>query len=210
MKISVGHVLLLAGVGTYVVLGPLHGADKATIFMAQARNIAADKLPYMDFLRTTKPKVKKAEVSAPVDVPASVADKIPAAEAPALDKTFSEVPLTPVPPMSAPVEVAPVVPVEPVPEATKAEVAKPVGRRRHHALAKPVAAASVETPVKAASSRKNADKLVGTYVSMTLKTGNSVKGMLLEHTATNYKIELPGLGAFDYAAATVKSISAAE
>ena len=81
MKISVGHVLLIAGVGTYVVLGPLDGADKATIFMSRARNVAADKLPYMEFLRTSKPKEKKTEVAAPVDVPAAVADKIPAGEA---------------------------------------------------------------------------------------------------------------------------------
>lgn len=214
MKISVGQVLLVVGVGTYIVLGPLNGADKATIFIGDARDVAAAKFPQLGFLRRGKAPVKPAPaptVPAPVAPPA-LQDKLPAAEASPIDKSFSEVPLTPVPPLKvdepSAVSAAPAVArAEPTP------AGRPAGhrhRRNSARAAAAAAAASAEAPSKKAASKKSTDSLVGTYVSLTLKTGNAVKGMLVEHTATNYKIELPGMGAFDYPANTVKSVSAAE
>jgi len=187
-------------VGTYVVLGPLDGADKATIFISEARNFAADKLPYMEFLR--KGKSKKVEApAAPVELPAVTEDRLP----------FSEVPLTPVPPVEAPPEVAPPVPDNPNLAAPKAEAsAKPVVRRKRRPAPKAAAAAPADAPAKTATPKKTGDKLVGSYVSLALKNGNTAKGILVSKTATNYRVELPGLGEFDYAANTVKSITAAE
>lgn len=210
MKITVGQVLLVVGAGTYAVLGPLGLSRKAGPALEQARNFAADNLPYLESLRVGKP---------PASPPSTVADPPPVKEAAVLDRLpeaerqaspagqFAEVPLTPVPPVEAAPQVA--APAKKSVSKPKAAAPKPVVRRRRTRTTS-AAAASKRAPAPKAARKPAADALVGTYVALKLKSGNVVKGILLERSATNYKVELPGLGGFDYAANTVAGIAAAE
>jgi len=77
----------------------------------------------------------------------------------------------------------------------------------------PARPAAVETPAppKPAASTKGAyGNLVGKYVSLELKTGRSVKGILEDVSPTVYKVQLPGLGSFTYPVENVKDIKPAE
>ena len=205
MKITVGHLLLVAGLGTYVVLGPLRTSLQPQI--NAARTFAADKLPYLDFLRPERPSAvesplvpvtavpsapvpaaPESEVPAPAaqDLATNVADKLPAEESASPATSVPDV--TPAGPATA--DVAP-----PVTEAPKKHLV--LRHRRRKRSLKPVAAPA--EPVKRAPGKHGArkDPLVGTYVALTLATGNVVKGVLVERTATNYKVELPGMWPFD-------------
>ena len=223
MKITVGQILLVAGVGTYVLLGPTGALRKAGPALDGVREFAAEKVPFMEGLKKKKPKAKKPalptlEVSPEIAAAArmEVEDKMPAAEdaAPAPNADFAEVPLTPVP--AAATNNAPVAEAAPKREPARSVAETPkaapkASRRRRKPTSPAVAAAPA--PRKAAkkpAAEKSKDALVGTYVALTLKTGNVVKGVLLERTAASYKVELPGMGGFDYPADSVKSVAAAE
>ncbi len=66
------------------------------------------------------------------------------------------------------------------------------------------------TAPRTAAGKSGYEKLVGSYVSMKLMSGNEVKGILKEITGTEYKLELPGLGDFMYQHAKVKQIELAK
>jgi hypothetical protein len=207
VKITVGQVLIVVGLGTYVVLGPLQMSTKLAPMLDQAKDIAK-KLPYLDSLlegkqdKKAEPPMKVTEDLGGNDL--AVGDRMPAGEVPAVpaaEERFSEVPLTPVggaqsdqAAVPAPAEKAAVVMKDPQ---------KPGYRRRRKAVA-------VKETAKKSTGKAGTDPLVGNYVALKLKSGNVVKGILLQRTSTNYKIELPGMGGFDYPADTVKSIAAAE
>lgn len=218
MKITVGHLLIVAGVATYAVVGPLGKTLQPQI--NAARTFAADKLPYMEFLRPESPSavesplvpvkavpppsvpaVPGASAPAAMDLSANVADKLPPEETAGTAPAVSNVP--PAPEASATES-------SPVSEPPKERPAP--RRRRRHRVVKPAAATSSEAEAKPAAAKHTGkkDPLVGTYVALTLNTGNVVKGVLVERTATNYKVELPGMGPFDYPASTVKNIGPAE
>lgn len=120
----------------------------------------------------------------------------------------------------APVTVAPITPAPP--PAALEEPVKPVApvkprRRRRRVRKAPVAAAKAApaslAPVKKAAVKSDAaltDGLIGTYVSLKLKTGRDVKGVLQARTANEYTVEIPGMGPFKYPASNVLSVGPAE
>lgn len=79
----------------------------------------------------------------------------------------------------------------PVPDASS----RSSGRRRR--TVKPAAASA-------------ANGLVGSYVSLKLKSGREVKGILDSQTTDVYRIQLPGMGPFEYAASDVVDVKAIE
>lgn len=179
--------------------------------VARARAAVAQVAPFMGGANEEAAKAPAADPAPTVAPP--VEDKLP----------FSEVPLTPVEPASSPAaDLAslladeapePVVEEKKIVEKKVVEKAVRKPRRRRAVKPTPVAAAKRPAAKKAATKKapaKGIDALMGTYVAVTLKTGNVVKGILLEKTATNYKIELPGMGGFDYPVDSVKGIAAAE
>jgi len=82
----------------------------------------------------------------------------------------------------------------------RAGAAKPVTRR----------SPSGATPVNQTGGAAGYGRLVGAYVSMQLTNGNEVKGILKDVTATEYKLEVPGLGDFIYQQPKVKSVELAK
>ena len=184
MKITVGHLMIVAGVVTYVVLGPLGGfarLDKA----GGKGSAAGDDKP----LTTTLP---------PVDTGAAnpnqlLDEKLPAGETAPAEKAAEPVaPVAPAEPAAAP-------PVAPEPPAAK-PAPKPHRRRR----AKPIVSSASGSGCSAAQN------LVGSYVSLKLANGREVKGALVEQSSSFYKIELPGLGAMSYPVRDVVSIAPAQ
>jgi hypothetical protein len=213
VKITVGHFLILFATSGWALFSQLGSTesllDRARRFVSSRVAAVQAKTEQTVMERTATPRVVKGIGSE--------------------KNTFSEVPLTPVPaeaqptatvPLAPAVTEAPAVPVvQPVPTQEKPAL-KPRRRKRLSArrtsarTAKVAAPVAAKTPAvrktRAAAKTVVKDPLVGTYVSMTLKTGNVVKGILMEKSATNYKLELPGMGAFDYPATTVKAVTSAE
>ena len=68
----------------------------------------------------------------------------------------------------------------------------------------------VASPKPSMPKKISADSLVGSYVNVQLTSGNSVQGVLQGKTKTAYKVELPGLGTFEYPIERVKKISRAQ
>ncbi len=190
MKITVGHLVIAAGVGTFLVLGPLGGFNR----IDKMRGVAVPE----------KETLAAAPESPAKDLPATPAadnkpalpfeEHLPAGEAEPKDVKASDAgrPL-PVPP-------ATVAPKAVEPEAP-APAVKPVRRRR---------AKAASPAVSASKPSAGASNLLGTYVTLKLANGREVKGALVEQTASLYKIELPGLGAMSYPLRDVISVSPAQ
>lgn len=64
--------------------------------------------------------------------------------------------------------------------------------------------------VKKAAPADRYSSFKGAYVEMSLKSGSSVKGVYLGRSGTNIKLDIPGLGPFDYPAGDVTGMKIAE
>ncbi len=126
---------------------------------------------------------------------------------------------------SVPVREAPIVEASPVvqkPVVQKVALRKRVRKTRKKVsgtaakkAARPVAKTALPpkpAPAKSAAVTRitGYERLVGAYVQLQLASGNEVKGILKEITATDYKVELPGLGDFPYLHSKVKNIQLAQ
>lgn len=189
MRITVGGVLLFSGAAAMAAVGPFKFVDPTK--MIGAINGLKDSAGWvMDYFKLEDAESKAVEV-----VAAPVVESAPVS--------------APEPVAPAPVEGPPV--MEPVAAPVVAPVQKKRSRRRRakkapvaSKAAKPAAPALVKTKAAATNG------LVGTYVAVKLKTGREVKGVLQSQTVTEYTIEIPGMGPFQYPAANVLSVVPAE
>jgi hypothetical protein len=87
-------------------------------------------------------------------------------------------------------------------------------RRRRRAKAPRPAPIAAKPAVKPAASPAKAadstDPLIGHYVSMKLKSGREVKGVLQARTAQSVTLEIPGMGPFQYQTSNIDGIGAAQ
>lgn len=204
MKITVGHVLIVGAVVGFFGLKPLSKLEPSRyISKLEKFNLPIDSLKkYLPFQKdlTVTPSP--------------------------LSRVVVEPPPTPVKTEPVRAEAEPVVEKETAPEPVVAKAApannvraprkrtRRRGRRAPAATTQAQAAPAAKKEVKKVASAKKAappaDKLLGTYVALTLKTGREVKGIYQEKTATHYVIELPGMGPFEYPVENVQGIKAAE
>ena len=217
MRITVGQLLIVGGLGAWGALGPLKNLelDNAGIqHLVESGIRRVENLSDLFRSGAADQRPPASVSTVPVPVPEPVSQPIAADSA-------------------LPVEAAPPVPAaEPVPAAPAPAVAKPAPKRaatrssrrrttrrarntrsartRATPPAKPAAAVAAPSPASTPAASSGAGKLVGTFVSLKLKTGREVRGILEERTAAVYKIQLPGLGTFDYPAENVLEIQAVQ
>lgn len=190
MKITIGHVLVVGGVAGVLGLGPLYKMDFSKLF-SKIENINFS----LDTVKKLIPFQKEIRSILPAPVSPMVVENPPA----------------PPPPVAMPVAVE----APPVPEPKK--ISEPVQKKtvksRRKARRKTKAAVAATTQAKKApakSATKSSNALMGTYVTVSLKTGREVKGVYQKKTATHYVIELPGMGPFEYPIENVAGIKPAE
>lgn len=187
MRITVGHVLILTGLGgagwMYI---SSHKMDSSGL-LEKYSSVSSSVDSLMDLFKSgaqPTPTLNAETKTDPVPEIPVVEDKLPALEAAANAET--------IPPVQNPVantqEVKPAVIETPV---LVKKIAK--GRRPKRNRAKTAK-----------------DPLLGNMVALTLSSGREVRGILEERTAASYKIQLPGMGPFTYDAANVKAIKAAK
>jgi hypothetical protein len=205
MKITIGHILILAGVGSYAVMGPFNLVSHEAVGQQLDRwsSKMEPLLSYIPYLsKATKP------LPSPIDTTVNEINNTEVEKQPIVDPVVKEES-----------QITETVPVQPVsqdkilPEETpvlEKKVEQPVKKKRGRKkkTSKPVS--GVKTNNSNATSKGMADPLVGSYVALNLKSGREVKGVLKEHTATSYVIELPGMGPFTYSAETVVSVQPAQ
>lgn len=196
MRITIGHILILASVGGVVALNFSKRPDMAMLedkYTSVISNVGS----LMDLFKSG------AGASPAIPVPTPAVETKPAESENVLDLSKST---DAVPEPVKPAPVAPATPtIRPV-EATKTIVEPdPLhkGSFRTRKTRKITKGRVKKTTVAAATSK---DPLIGSYVTLTLDSGREVKGILEERTATFYKIELPGMGPFTYQANKVISI----
>jgi hypothetical protein len=226
MQIRVWHLLSVIIVGAMTAFGPVKSMDWSWI-SSELDGVRTGLSSWttlfksgQDAATSTKPVVKEVPLT---PKPAS-------AEATA-GKPATEV-AAPIVPEVKTVAEAPAPVVEPAPEVKKSAVhsrrrkkGKQVAvtsrrTRGKKTVAKPateavvgekaVSDAPAEVAPAPAAAAGNAEPLVGTYVALQLKSGREVKGVYQGRTATKYKIELPGMGPFEYDAANVAGVKPAE
>ncbi len=185
----------MAGAGAIGAIGPLKLVDPVLI----TDHIGGMKQTFSWVESYFKPSAPVE--TAPIDLPAAEKSTEPVPPAPIEESK----------PIAAPETVANTIPV-PVPTEAKLAPVAPVKqqhrRRRTRRSAAP--AAAVQSPKTSSKSAASGDKLVGSYVSVMLKSGREVKGIYQGKTANQYTIELPGMGPFQYPIENVTSIKPAE
>jgi hypothetical protein len=187
MRITVGHILILAGLGGagywYVSKQDL-GSPNFTDGYSSVTDSLGSLINL--FKSGAQPTPEIATEKKPDDVPPEtpkVEEKLPALE------TALPEPTTPPPAQAVPIE-----------EKSKAPLAT--------ATTKKMKTKSRRSGKKRAVAPK--DPLLGNLVTLTLASGRDIKGVLIERTATSYKIEMPGMGPFTYDAAKVVAIKPAK
>lgn len=207
MRITVGGVLLFSGAAAFVVMGPFN-LVKPDLIKNQIEGLKGSYEFIMGYFNPPKSlSLDSPEPSDPlVPVENNTVDSQPSVEVvPAVESAVSPAEVTP----SVTAPAAPL--VAPVPVTTAPVVKNSRVRRRRTKRAKAIPAASVvATPVGAKKSVGVKDKLVGTYVALKLKSGRDVKGIYQAKTATQYTIEIPGMGPFQYPVENVVSVTAVE
>lgn len=220
MKITVGGLLLTAGLGAGILAGPLKVFDNP-LLKDQAESISGTVGWMKNLVKGAwgggEPVVQE---SVPVtSTPLAVEATSPIVATEAAPVEPAKVDVTPLPPPI--VEAAPAAePVKAVPVKTKrvrgarrVRTKKVKVRRAAKSGAKvvPSAAAPVAaSPAVANEAPAAGNSLIGTYVVLQLKSGREVKGVLQAKTPTHYKMELPGMGPFEYPVENVTAIAAAE
>lgn len=190
LRITIGHVLMVGGLGGYLAMGPLQEWNLPD-WQEKIHSATAGITSMMDLFKSGATPAPVAKSIPAIEENLPPLESVPPAES---EPAAAAPPATQVPVMEAePVEVKPVI---------KAPGSNPKPARRRRA--KPVLKKQI--PAKAATN----DPLMGSYVSLTLKSGREVKGILQERTASLYKIELPGMGPFTYNADTVVKIQPAQ
>lgn len=204
MRITVGGVLLVVGAGAVVALGPAHNMDFSFVHhQVEAAQKSIESLMGL---------FKKTESDSTIPVAVIPAEE-PVAEVVA--KPPEKVEVAPV------AEVVPVVPVVPHAERVAAAIKRHRPKKRPskrqgnvltNAADKAAVAVVAAKPEAKVHGKTNtvSDPLMGTYVALKLKTGREVKGVLRGKTATQYTLELPGMGPFQYPAENVISVAPAE
>ena len=197
MRISVGHILIFAGVGGYLALGPLRSVDServSKIYENVKNSITSLVGGKKTTLRTnaTLPNLSDTITSTqtndshisdePVEQQSRNTQNLPIAST---DLTAAAIPSTPVSELK---------------QAPENSIPKVRKRKRGR-----------KTLTQAGNRRKSKiNDWIGKNVSVQLNTGREVKGVLVEHTADGYRIELPGMGTFTYASKDVVSIKLAQ
>ena len=217
IRITIGGVLimaLLAGAGAFVFL-------------------QADRFPWL--IQDGKAVVVKVAAFAGLDSFLPAGFRSQAGPAAPLSPTEVQKPISQASPIPVQEPVAPIKeeaappPVQAEPTLAPATAKKILRARRKKIRRKKVAvAAPVETapseaaPAAAAGEKQPVEEvpkversadpnsLIGQYVAIELKTGRIVKGILEAQTATEYTVQLPGLGSFPYPIDNVKGIKRAE
>ena len=182
MRITVGHVLIAAAViGVAAVKGPDVDFGKAK---ETARSVKDEIASLVGLFRSGDRS--REDTGEAIETAAPVQASVPSAP--------------PAPPPPEPkVEPAPPAPAKAAP------AKKTVRPKKRRVRRKTTAAVPAKPPApKAAAAPK--DSLVGQFVVIELTSGREVRGILEEKTAEHYKVQLPGMGPFLYAADTVKSV----
>lgn len=186
MRITVGHILILAGVGGAAWMQLSSQKMDTSGLLDKYSSVTSSVGSLMDLFKSGAQPTPLLETETKPDVAADapvVEDKLPALEQPAI------------PDSSAPVES----PSAAVPDLKPAVVEAPVPAKK-----------TVKRRAKKSRAKVAKDPLLGTMVALTLSSGREVRGILEERSATSYKIQLPGMGPFTYDAANVKAIKPAK
>ncbi|MFN0117719.1 MAG: hypothetical protein ACKVQC_05420 [Elusimicrobiota bacterium] len=202
MRITIGHLLLVGVVGAGLALGPLRGGSgEKKSFFSDLRQSVSD---WMGFFKSSDsavvPLTSLNTIVEEKDVvlPLVIADPAVETEVVIASSTVQEVK----------VEEAPLV------TSVSAKVKRK--RKRKKVVAQSDSSVFVNAPASkpvTKSKRKRQEAVspyLGTMVNLELKGGRVVPGILLEKTATSYKVELPGLGPFEYPISNVVSIKPAQ
>ncbi|MCB4757436.1 MAG: hypothetical protein LHV69_10480 [Elusimicrobia bacterium] len=233
IRVTVGGILIIAVIGG--VLFFIFPTTKYYTLITQESKKVVDKVTWFFGLSGKKPvsaeKKQAPEVAFPSETPAVAVSTINAV--PVTPVVESPVPAQAA---SAPPAESKVAPAAPKAKAARKSRKKRLLKKRATPRSTPSTSSAVTAPpvappsaaeppapsqpaapapsAPAASSKpKKAagyDSLIGTYVSLELKNGRSVKGVLEEVTPTTYKVQLPGLGSFPYPVENVKEIKPAE
>lgn len=207
MRITVGGVLLFAGIGTAVVLGPMKNMVDLSFLTDQVGPLKDSIGWVQNYFKGSQP-VETAPINVPSESQSSSSESAKAVEAQQQPAAAAPVAATAPAPVAAPVEPPPI---------AVAPVVKPksVKTRRHRRAKKKVAATtaaakSATSAAAAPAENKSAGDLTGTYVALQLKTGREVKGILKGKANGKYTLEIPGMGPFDYDANNVVGVKAVE
>lgn len=214
MRITVGHVLVglgLIGAGYYSI----SGGRALNWVMGKAQDISSDSKSVAKMLDSNSSDGSGVQSSS-----SSVASE------PAKEKTD-----LPVENLSTQDQTAAIKQEQPVSdqkiEAQTPPVVSPVmttkRKRRRKKVVPPVEANAAPTPAPVPKLKRRSKKArvsptqtssdsssgikEGSYVSMELKSGRKIEGLLTKISDTQYTLELPGMGPFSYAISDVKSVT---
>jgi hypothetical protein len=219
VRITIGHLLILFLLGGGATVGVVN-SSKSGLGGKFDAGIAAVK----GLFKSGEVEEKIPAQALPADSPL-ISTAPEAAPKPASDDSANVVPATPetedprtkIPDGALTIDET-IGDPEPEPEAAvvekKAETPPTPKKVRRKKVAAPKAAAAAPTaqaaPRKKRAAKVSADSLIGTYVTLTLKSGREVKGVLENKTPTAYMIQLPGMGPFEYKASDVAGVKAVE
>ena len=247
MRITVGHVLILGGLGAYVAVS---GAQRPAWMSLEkidpyVEKVKANIQSLTSLLKSgeTGPLVVESPIAVPKaeEAPAAAVSTM-TASAPLGDLAGAEAALNGGSQPAAEQGAAPATPAPAAPAVAQPEVKKPAPVVRKRAprrtarrssrnrrrtpprkaaapapRAKPASAPATQAATvqpaaqnAAATTTGGAERYMGQLVSMKLKTGRDVTGILESVTAGGYKLQLPGLGSFDYPRANVIEVRPAE
>jgi hypothetical protein len=208
MRITIGGILLVGGVAAVALLGPWGSPE----------NLLKQAVDGVSSL--VKSVSAPAVIPAPAPTLATTSETTPAPVDVSTDTVAVEISTPPVVAVASSAAVVPVeATVEPAKPARPALKTVPAKRlRRRHRRTRRVKAV-VEKPPKAAANAAapaakpaagGDDALIGRYVSVKLKSGRDVKGVLRERTKQGLTLEIPGMGPFQYQNSNIDGVKAAE
>jgi hypothetical protein len=192
MRVTVGGFLVVGavvGIGAYFALGPLQSLSSGLLKKNPKTKTELSKPPSVHVASSsvTVPSILSSQTEAvPLNAQTSTA-VVPSAPTVPRETEVNAMPAE---------EKAAVVP--PLPPAKKL-------KRRHHRKKVSAIKKNGNKAVPAST-----DSLVGTLVVLKLKSGRDATGILLSKSDTSYKIELPGLGPFEYGVDDVASVQPAK
>lgn len=224
MRITIGGVLVVGGVAVIALMGPL-GNLGDTVKQAfdgvtsLASSVSAPSLPLPSVTPSGNPVAATSVVTASSP---TVVQSAPVS-------TVKSVPVVPAQPaVVATPTPTPAPTVEPAaPTKTKrhrsrklktAESKEPItlslsNSKKRHIAQKTAPKTSPLPPTSAANAKpaiSSSDPLMGHYVSVKLKTGREVKGVLREKTAQGITLEIPGMGPFQYPNTNIDGLKSAD
>ena len=198
MRITIGGILLVGGIAAVaVVMGP--SSNPADLLKQAVDGVTS----------LVKSVSGPAVIPIPSSVSSSNASATPVVSAPSVSTAT-----TPSPPVAAVAVVENVAAPESAPAQAQAVPEKHTRHRHRRARRSKTAVAksakTVAPSENAAKPASSSDPLIGRYVSVKLKSGREVKGILQAKTPQGISLEIPGMGPFQYPSSNIDGIKSSE